>query len=1132
MDMTSNSSCVLWDEVTATFANTLYLRDSAAQRVFFEVDKEYNLIVPLRVAYSSIPYVATVRVKEVDEQAKTKRWPLALQNEAINPRTWFNGAKITPNPHSLLESLSEIRCEVQEFKLLHESLYDLSEHEFLKAMATRNHYERILRAKFNVISGVDSSLEQGVAKTVAELAVLDQMVQELHEHHRLNKCQAIMENTNHCLDGRLESIVGALGGKVDRWLCSITVSPLSVVQVEEIATALQGTKSVFDATIRFNWIVFRGELQEVLALVAHSGVSVLQLDGLTSKARIHNFENEEDLFVDIVGSSTLQPVTLLNYPRLSEQYLYLGRADSDVFGLQLSRPAELRHFDWFNMRMTLERGLDRITGKMTRTSLIQPSLQEIFHQLVIEKDLSVRGIDLFEPESKMWQGRLGVQGSVVFGLSDTIAPSTMLCQSLLEYGTLRSLRLTTQDSVDIPYLFSLIELNPGLQYFDIPAQEERIFKYLRPLWRKSATGQFQVVLRELSAENVLHRIASLVIGASCPKSSSADSFGLPMVDVLRWRCDYVSGLRADQDARVLDIVTQKFSSVITNLTLNLSAFTRSGLFGIQEVLQRSSLERLVIHCPHFDPSLREHFGQVLNSVQWPTINSLTLIGDKIDDWIRVWAEMGNLFGASSSLLGPRLSCMDIIGTNSGDPISRFSALSLHRLIYSSCLVQVCLENIRLQDDSDWDLIIGAIDFATLNSLSFLNSAFVNMVILVDRLKEQLSDLGLIVFTSSREDKLLTLVSSLTNSVIGNAVQCHELDIKGIDMGQTKDIWHTLAPVSEGFQYGLVRAINPSDPSSPRALRSGTLCRALARPSRLSHLYYFRSITNRVSGLQRITLPTRKDSFSNLHQRLQHSAVTSLDMSVAGTRWYKSSSGVDGGISDPNIKASVDDASVDMNSLSMTDNIAALLDASSARHPLALTTLDLDIAYLTKQGLSSLRSVLQRSTLDHLKISCVHISEEMWDDVFQLLKSLRPATLKSLVLVGDNIDEWLWLWVKGCNHPSLHGSMADPSFLCPILQKLEIRGDRRLQMLGHKSAMMVRHLIQSSHLQELCLRLIQFVRDDDWDHIAGTIEKSGVTTLVMSSELKAMMKQHFWYHFRQKMIRDDAVINNKHNYHLK
>ncbi|KAF9321932.1 hypothetical protein BG003_009250 [Podila horticola] len=43
MDVTSNSSCVLWDEVTATFANILYLRDSAAQRVFFEVDKEYNL---------------------------------------------------------------------------------------------------------------------------------------------------------------------------------------------------------------------------------------------------------------------------------------------------------------------------------------------------------------------------------------------------------------------------------------------------------------------------------------------------------------------------------------------------------------------------------------------------------------------------------------------------------------------------------------------------------------------------------------------------------------------------------------------------------------------------------------------------------------------------------------------------------------------------------------------------------------------------------------------------------------------------------------------------------------------------------------------------------------------------------
>ncbi|KAG0037789.1 hypothetical protein BGZ82_001796 [Podila clonocystis] len=43
IDVTSNSRYVLWDEVENTFANILYLQDSAAQRMFFEVDKEYNL---------------------------------------------------------------------------------------------------------------------------------------------------------------------------------------------------------------------------------------------------------------------------------------------------------------------------------------------------------------------------------------------------------------------------------------------------------------------------------------------------------------------------------------------------------------------------------------------------------------------------------------------------------------------------------------------------------------------------------------------------------------------------------------------------------------------------------------------------------------------------------------------------------------------------------------------------------------------------------------------------------------------------------------------------------------------------------------------------------------------------------
>lgn len=313
------------------------------------------------------------------------------------------------------------------------------------------------------------------------------------------------------------------------------------------------------------------------------------------------------------------------------------------------------------------------------------------------------------------------------------------------------------------------------------------------------------MLRELSAENTLHRIASLVVGTSLSDSSgSIVSVGLHVVDVSRWQSQYVSGLRADQDARVLDIATLKFPSVVTSLTLNLSAFTRPGLSSIQKVLQRSSLERLVVHCSHFDPSLREYFGQVLSNVQWPTIKSLILIGVKIDDWIRVWTELGNIFGASPGL-GPRLSCFDIVGTDSGIPLSRFSALSLHRLVYSSNLGEVCLENIQLQDGGNWDLIIGAFDFATLKSLSFLNSPLFNTATLVDQLKEQLSDLELIVLTSSQEEKCLTFISLPAKSVV--QTQYHELDIKGINMSQTNDIWRTLTASGE-FQYGLARAMIP------------------------------------------------------------------------------------------------------------------------------------------------------------------------------------------------------------------------------------------------------------------------------------------------------------------------------------
>ncbi|KFH73479.1 hypothetical protein MVEG_00695 [Podila verticillata NRRL 6337] len=1316
-DRTLNSRYVLWDEVEKTLANISHLQDTAAQRVFFEVDKEYNLIVPLRVVYSSIPYVAVVRAEEVDGQARARRWPLTLQKEAINPRTWLQGVSknkdrtnATSNNH--LDSLLEITFEAQEHMALRGDMHNLSEQNFLKAVATSDYYKQALLTKIDSLRSADSSLEQELGKIVDELTLLDQELIHLYEHHRLNKCQAIMDTSDHSLEypaphlflvlpsnlalwddmdpathtlrlyfmcdsrssaalspqhihlmdhpgydldrpleffqqygqyvltllnmvkhgysrgpysvppldtcailnchgapvhhsltrynigplvdkaiayisqlsfkkslwkillnpgetrrlgsfihlkrndggfgglyrviekalsnhvhwrcsahaaehsdnSRLESIVGTLEGKLDRCLSTIVVPLASVAQAMGIATALLQIKSVYDVTIRLNWIVSRDELRDVLSLMARSGVAALQLDGLTSKTRVHNFENEEDLFVEAIGFSVLQLAALLNYPQSSEQYVYLGRTGSDVYGLQLSRSVELPHFDWLNMRIALDRGLTRITDKKN-ISFVKPSLKDFFRQLVFETDLNVRGVDLFDRKTRMWQGRLGVKDDVVIGPSDTIAPSSKFCTSILEYGTLRALRLKTEDAVDIPYLCSLIELNPGLQYLDIPAQEERIFKYLRPVWSRRATGQLQVVLRELSPENVLHRIASLTVRNKTVSlsllalSRNKVSVGPHQVDVSRWKCDYVSGARTDQDTNVLDVVTLHFPSVITSLTLNFSSFSRSGLSGIQNVLRRSSLERLVIQCSHFDPSLRKQLGHVLSDVLWPTIKSISLIGDKIDDWIWIWTKFGDLFGTNRGLFGPRLSCLNIVGLGSADPLSHFSALSLHRLIYLSDLAEVRLENIQLQDHGDWNVIIGAIDFASLKSLSFLNSAVANVDnvdTLVDRLKEQLPDLELIVFTSSLEEKHFTFVSLLGTTIISET-QYHELEIEGIDWDPTSDIWHTLAPVSEGFQYGVVRATRPHGPSSPRVLKSSTLQRAFARPGASLHLYQFRSIADRGSELQRIKLPTRKESISHFPQRHQRSTAAFLDMSVTGRPWSHSSL-VNSGVFESEDKTGSDPSAI-KDSQFMTDHHAALLDASSARHPFSLSTLDLNIVCLTMRGLASLRNVLQRSTLEHLKINCVPISEELWDDVFQLLKSLRPSTLKSLVLGGDNIDEWLWLWVKGSSHPSLHGSMSDQLYLCPVLQKLKIAGAQKLQPLGRKSASFILHLIRSSQLQELRLLNIEIVHEDDWDLIAGTIEKSQVTSLELSSRLQALMKKHFWYHFREKNDKD-------------
>ncbi|KAF9302498.1 hypothetical protein BGZ74_005259 [Mortierella antarctica] len=162
-------------------------------------------------------------------------------------------------------------------------------------------------------------------------------------------------------------------------------------------------------------------------------------------------------------------------------------------------------------------------------------------------------------------------------------------------------------------------------------------------------------------------------------------------------------------------VQQRHLTVPGGLIVTLRQRVHS-LRSVKNLLAESALEQLHIRCVTIDPTLKQRAIQLLSAVPWSTIKTLVLCGDNIDRWIWLWAVDGNLLSVDDEpFSGSQLMRLIIHGTGiTGRPISHESALAIHGLVYISPLLELKLENITFQDERDWRLVIGAVELPSLD----------------------------------------------------------------------------------------------------------------------------------------------------------------------------------------------------------------------------------------------------------------------------------------------------------------------------------------------------------------------------------------------------------------------------------
>lgn len=524
------------------------------------------------------------------------------------------------------------------------------------------------------------------------------------------KCQG---HTNHGCDvGVIKACLFQHKGVINYQQSTVAVRLLSQRDARSFSSALQRTKHVFDVTVVLGWCATRNELEDLIRNLSRS-TRMLYLDGVTPAMHPQGFfEDQTNLFLPLIHPRTIQLLMLLNYPRTSEQYIYLGMSRSTTHGLLLSSTPGLPKIDWSVLHDGLDLYMRGIELPRTNRDIVT-SLQGLSNVLCRLNAMDIKGVDIFDRTNDTWQARLGVSNCIVYGLSRAVFPNRIFSPTSWPLGTVGCLLVHPQELYDVLQIRALME-HPTMEALEILVQESEtsgnIVSDLYHRWNHP--NQLRLTLIEKGQESEVRNIASFIIWNEQPERKSV---------VCRWwNVDYVSG--RSWDATLLEAAVRRFPTVLKSLTLDISGLTDRGLYRIQSVLQRSNLEHLHIRCQIVFSNRRSNVAQILRSVQWSSTISLVLSGDKIDTWIRLWAESGNLF-PSAPTSGPQLHFLAIIGPSEKQhPLSHSSALALHRLICFSPLLELCLENVQMQQASDWDLIVDTIDFSTLKVVYAYNTS--------------------------------------------------------------------------------------------------------------------------------------------------------------------------------------------------------------------------------------------------------------------------------------------------------------------------------------------------------------------------------------------------------------------------
>lgn len=528
----------------------------------------------------------------------------------------------------------------------------------------------------------------------------------------------------------LWDFVFAREGYLDLQHAALKVNLKSTAEADLFRTLLLNIKHSFNITIKLCWKVSRTYLKELCLAIDDSSVVRLEIDGITTDTHSQDHAlHMIDLFASIIWSARLKFIILLNYPRPQEQCYYTG----DCFFLSSVSPAR-PDLDWVGLRDALRSFSAVISVETTGASDCMKAARTLQSRLV---GLGFSDVTEVRVHRNNWDGTLNLQAGVFIELALTHLRHTRV---LFDSGSLRTLTLDLVDQESEQNIYRLLQSNPGLQKLNISILGRDVpylIEFIARLWSNAKSSLLLTLIER--TESTRGRITAQVgLGLGCrPESGPFYTHGaytprsspqvqtLPIpISFLQWNCDYSLSPTSDYSAKLLDISTQEQPLSLTSFTLDISSLSQIGLGFIQNFFRFSNLEHLRIQCTPVYPSMSDLISQILDAVPWSTLKSLKLIGDHVDEWLQLWAP--------ATVTDSQLLCLHIQAVGSAPlELSHASVLYVHRVVLSSLLMELFLENIQLQDKCDWKLIVDSLDSTVLETFGLCEKSTAQLISVTD-----------------------------------------------------------------------------------------------------------------------------------------------------------------------------------------------------------------------------------------------------------------------------------------------------------------------------------------------------------------------------------------------------------------